>query len=266
MRTCISLALLAATLHTAQAADGRYVVTSCANGTRLPIAFVADCSRLGSAATRALCATFIENQACRVYPTYRRLTGIDIAPRCRRIKCIIHDLSSAPGGRDFGGMAKGCEVAFMAKYAIDLRKDSPIGPHEVHELLHHFRMSSSALKPLTHGHALFGSSMAEAISQLGDHTTYAQDLKRLRTEADRIEKKLEAPPWPPAHSTRCRLARLVVESRVYLERPETIATIYRAAAARPTDERDEAGRWLNRLLADIGGPTGRALLASNGCL
>src|SRR5580704_4175145 len=70
-------------------ADEPIVVTSCPGEERIAVTFKVDCSHVRDPAARAQCRPFIENQACKVFPAYRRITGINLEKPCPEIVYTI---------------------------------------------------------------------------------------------------------------------------------------------------------------------------------
>jgi hypothetical protein len=71
-------------------------ITACPSQTTIPVKFVVDCSHVKDAATRQLCSPFIANQACKVFPAYRKITGIRLEQRCPTITYTIYDKDNFP--------------------------------------------------------------------------------------------------------------------------------------------------------------------------
>jgi hypothetical protein len=65
-----------------------------------------DCSHVHDPTAHAQCKPFIENQACKVFPAYRRITGINLEKECPEITYTLYDKDQWPhpqGGE--GGQA-----------------------------------------------------------------------------------------------------------------------------------------------------------------
>jgi hypothetical protein len=76
----VSLAMLLASSLAAPAAVAQVstVVMDCPGQPKLPVTFEIDCSHVADPAARNLCKPFIENQACKIFPAYREITGIKL--------------------------------------------------------------------------------------------------------------------------------------------------------------------------------------------
>lgn len=68
-------------------------VTSCPQS-NLPVKFEVDCSHVADPATKQFCKSFAENQACKVFPVYRRITGIHLEESCSEFKYVIYDTNN----------------------------------------------------------------------------------------------------------------------------------------------------------------------------
>lgn len=122
------------------------------------VTFQVDCSRVAELQTRALCWSFAENQACRVSPAYRKITGIHLEESCPVFKYAIYDKDKWPYlNTNDGGFARRCGSEILTDFS--LRNSSDIGPIDVHEIL---RVYQEALGALPYSHILFGPSMIEA--------------------------------------------------------------------------------------------------------
>ena len=150
-----------------------FMVSSCPGQGRLPVRFQVDCSHLTDPASKQLCRPFIENQACKVFPAYRKITGIKLEDKCTSILFTIYQDSNWPHPKGEGGLALNCAVDYLEQYSVKFRKDSKIGPYDVHELLHEYQLT---LGPLPSVHPLFSSGMAEATRAVGDDEQYQTDI------------------------------------------------------------------------------------------
>jgi hypothetical protein len=197
-------------------------VSSCAKQEKLPVAFRIDCSHVKDAATKQLCRPFIENQACKVFPVYRKITGIKLEETCPSIKFTIYDDDNWPHGAGEGGLAFHCAVDYLAKYSLKFRSESKLGPYDVHELLHEYQLTLGALPSM---HPLFGPSMAEAIRQVGDLEQYERSLKNMKEEANRLADELESGKYKSSPK-QCSLAQAQVEESLYLENSRNVEMFY----------------------------------------
>ncbi len=181
-------------------ADEPIVVTSCPGGERIAVTFKVDCSHVRDPAARAQCRPFIENQACKVFPAYRRITGINLEKPCPEIVYTIYDKDQwphPPGGE--GGQAGRCSAELLSQFSVLI--ESSIGPYDVHELLHLYQ---SQIGSVPYSHILFGASQLEARREIGDHNGYEAGFARLKKEAldPNLNRSLRA--WRPICAARWR--------------------------------------------------------------
>ncbi|HTC94975.1 MAG TPA: hypothetical protein VK699_16145 [Terriglobales bacterium] len=163
-------------------------VSSCPGQPKIPVTLQIDCSHVSAAADKQLCRPFIQNQACKVFPAYRKITGIKLEQTCPAIKFTIYDDANWPHPKGEGGLALHCAVDYLTEYSIKFRSNSKLGPYDVHELLHEYQI---ALGPLPSAHVLFGPSMAEAMREVDDVEGYQQRVKSMQDEAQRLKEKLD---------------------------------------------------------------------------
>lgn len=224
-------------------------VTGCPGQAALPVSFVIDCSHVAAAASRQLCRTFIENQACKVFPAYRKITGINLEQTCKRIKFTIYDDDNWPHPKGEGGVALNCAVDYLAQYSLQAHANSKIGPYDVHELLHEYQMPLGALPD---AHVLFSSSMAEAMKEIGQTDDYAQAIKNMKDEAPRLEQRLHEGQVRAAKQ--CAVAETQVEESLYLENNRSVYAFYRKLViSRNADVTDRQVRF-NRMFYLVSGP------------
>jgi hypothetical protein len=210
-------------LSQAQAASqDQIMVSSCPGLGPLPVRFQVDCSHLSDSATKQLCRPFIENQACKVFPAYRKITGIKLEDQCRAILFTIYEDGNWPNPKGEGGLAKNCAVDYLQQYSVKFRKDSKMGPYDVHELLHEYQFT---LGPLPSMHPLFSPSMAEATRAIGDDEQYQIDIKRMQAESKRLYDELQSGKYK-GNPKECSIAQAQVEERLYLENPKLVSMYY----------------------------------------
>jgi hypothetical protein len=176
-------------------------VSSCPGGSKLPVTLQIDCSHVTSEADKQLCRPFIENQACRVFPAYRKITGIHLENTCKAIKFTIYEDSNWPHPKGEGGLALQCGVDYLAQYSIRSHPKAKSGPYDVHELLHEYQL---ALGALPDAHVLFSSSMAEAQREIGETDDYDRSLKNMKEESPRLKQELDAGKVTGDRVRRCR--------------------------------------------------------------
>jgi hypothetical protein len=204
------------------ASPDQTMVSSCPGVGPLPVRFQVDCSHLTDSASKQLCRQFIENQACKVFPAYRKITGIKLEDKCKVILFTIYEDSNWPHPKGEGGLALNCAVDYLEQYSVKSHKDSKMGPYDVHELLHEYQFT---LGPLPSMHPLFASSMAEAARAVGDEEQYQLDIKRMRTEAKRLHDELQSGKYK-GDPKECSIAQAQVEESLYLDNPKLVSMFY----------------------------------------
>jgi hypothetical protein len=223
-------------------------VSSCPGQSRLPVSFQIDCSHVKDAANRQQCQPFIENQACRVFPAYRKITGINLEQTCKSIKFTIYDEDNWPHPKGEGGLALNCAVDYLAKYSVQGRPTSKHGPYDVHELLHEYHIALGAIPA---PHILFGSSMAEAMKEIGETDDYELAMKNMRSEAPRLEE--EVSDGRISGPKACAAAETQVEESLYLEHSGSVYAFYRKLAiSRNANVTDRQQRF-NRMFYLVSG-------------
>jgi hypothetical protein len=244
------------------AAQDEITVSSCPGQPTIPVPLQIDCSHVKDAATKQQCRPFIQNQACKVFPAYRKITGINLEDTCKSIKFTIYDEDNWPHPQGEGGLALNCAVDYLAKYSLQGHPNSKMGPYDVHELLHEYQI---ALGAIPSPHVLFTSSMAEAMREIGEADDYERAIKNMKEEAPRLEQALrEGKITGPKE---CTLAESQVEESIYLENSRSVYAFYRkVAVSRNPDQADREARF-NRMLYLVSGPKPevRKFLLDHGC-
>lgn len=246
-------------MPTASSADETIVVTSCPGDAKIPVAFRADCSHVRDPAARAQCQPFIENQACKVFPAYRRITGINLEKACAEITYTIYDKDQWPHQeRGEGGVALRCATELLSEFSVLIK--SQLGPYDVHELLHLYQ---SQLGALPYSHILFGASQLEARREIGDHDGYEAGFARLKKEA--FAPDLEQQFARMAPDQRCRMAEVHEEARLYISDPKVVYAYYRdLEVGRLRDQADREARFA-RMFDKVSGGRAKPFLLEHGC-
>lgn len=238
-------------------------VASCPGQANIPVSFQIDCSHVKSAADMQLCRPFIQNQACKVFPAYRKITGIELEKTCKSIKFNIYDDDNWPHPKGEGGLAGNCSVDYLAEYSLHGHPQSKIGPYDVHELLHEYQI---ALGALPDPHILFSSSMAEAMRLVGETDEYNQAIQRMKEEAPRLEQELQNGKITE-QPKRCAVAETQVEETTYLADRQAVYAFYRKlVVSRNRDIADREARFA-RMLWIVSGPKPevKKFFLDNGC-
>jgi hypothetical protein len=255
------LALVAAVAAptTGRAADD--TVSSCPGQPEIPVTFSVDCSHVSAAADKAACHAFIENQACKVSPAYRKITGINLEDQCRNVTYTLYDKAEWPDKvGDAGGHALHCSAQLMVEYSLRIK--SPIGPYDVHELLHIYQ---DALGALPIAHILFGASQLEAQREIGDGSQYTFLFAHMKHEALDVDLDAQYAQGRVKAEQRCGLAEENYSERLYISNPQTIYESYRKLErGRLRDQADKEARF-NRMLDAVSGGRARAFLTQHGC-
>ena len=267
MRSILRAVVVAGTLLLALSVraedDDQITVSSCSGQPSLPVSFKIDCSHLENPATRQLCRPFIENQACKVFPAYRRITGIKLEDTCKSVKFTIYQDNNWPHPRGEGGLALHCSVDYLEQYSVKFRKDSKIGPYDVHELLHEYQI---ALGPLPSMHPLFSSSMAEATKAVGDDEQYQRELKNMQNESKRLHDELESGKYASA-ANQCSIAQTAVEESLYLENSRLLPMFYLKLPPTKGNSQTERDARFDRMffVVSSANPGVKKLLVEHGC-
>lgn len=246
----------------ATGANDVITVSSCPGVTQIPVIFQIDCSHLSDGASKELCTPFIHNQACVVFPAYRKITGINLEETCKSIKFTIYEEANWPHPKGEGGLALQCAIDYLSKYSLQAHPGSKIGPYDVHELLHEYQI---ALGALPDAHVLFSSSMAEALREIGETDDYQRSVKNMKAEAPRLAEELRNGKIPEAK--RCSVAETQVEETLYLEDSRSVYAFYRKLAkSRNPNQADRQTRF-NRMFYLVSGPKQevKKFLLDNGC-
>ena len=254
-------ALVAALLITASPvrAEEPIVVSGCPGQERIPVRFQVDCSHVHGAAAHAQCKPFIENQACKVFPAYRRITGINLEKECPEITYTIYDKSEWPhpqGGE--GGQAGRCTAELLSQFSVLVK--SQVGPYDVHKLLHLYQ---SQIGALPYSHILFGASQLEARREIGDRYGYEAGFARMKKEA--FDPNLEQRFAAMAADQRCRMAEVQEEARLYISNPRVVYAYYRdLEVGWLKDQADREARF-NRMFDKVSQGRAKKFLLDHGC-
>ncbi len=243
-------------------AQDQISVSSCPGAAKIPVAFQIDCSHVKDAASKQLCRPFIQNQACKVFPAYRKITGINLEATCRSIKFNIYDDDNWPHPKGEGGLAGNCGVDYLAKYSLLAHPASSIGPYDVHELLHEYQL---ALGALPDAHVLFSSSMAEALREIGETAEYDRAIKNMRSEAPRLEQELRS--GKITGPKQCAVAETQVEETLYLQNSRSVYAFYRKLEVSKNPAQADRQARFDRMFYLVSGPNPevKKFLQENGC-
>lgn len=195
------------------AASDEDTASSCTGQGRvkLPVIFTIDCSHVKEA-EKQFCRPFLENQACKVFWAYRKITGINLEQSCPTVKYTIYDKDTWPYQQgEAGGYARPCAAELMADYSLLMK--SKLGPYDVHEILHIYQ---AGMGPLPQQHILFGPSMLQAIKEIGDDENYQKRLANMRSEVTHLEDEFQK---GFIKGGKCALAETEFEEQLYLQNP-----------------------------------------------
>jgi hypothetical protein len=230
-------------------AQDRITVSSCPGQPKLPLSLEIDCSHLSDAAAKQACRPFIENQACKVFPAYRKITGINLEQTCKSLKFTIYTDDNWPHPKNEGGLALNCAVDYLAKYSVQSHPKSKIGPYDVHEILHEYQF---ALGPLPDAHVMFSSSMAEATREIGEADEYQRLMQVMRSDAPRLEKDLrDAKITGP---NQCTAAEYQVDENLYLANSRSVYAYYRKLTPSKNPSQADRQARFNRMFYLVSGP------------
>ncbi|MDE2136961.1 MAG: hypothetical protein KGJ68_05955 [Gammaproteobacteria bacterium] len=240
-------------------ADEPIVVTSCPGQQRIAVTFRLDCSHVRDPAARAQCRPFIENQACKVFPAYRRITGIDLEKACPEITYTVYDKDQWPhpqGGE--GGQAGRCSAELLSQFSVLI--DSAVGPYDVHELLHIYQ---SQIGSLPYSHILFGPSQLEARREIGDRYGYEAGFARLKKEV--FDPNLEQQFARMKPELRCPMAEVNEEARLYISDPKAVYAYYRELEIGWQKDQAQREARFNRMFAKVSEGRAKKFLLEHGC-
>jgi hypothetical protein len=256
----LSLAAALALPAPAGAAD-QTTVSSCPGQPQIPVTFSVDCSHLSAAADKAACPTFIENQACKVSPAYRKITGINLADQCRTVSYTLYDKEQWPDqGGDAGGHASHCTASLLAEFSVRIK--SSVGPYDVHELLHIYQDPLGAL-PIAH--ILFGPTQLEARREIGDAMGFEKGFANLKHEALDTDLDAQYASGRLKAESRCGLAEVIYSERLYVANTKSVYDFYRKLVRGTLrDPADREGRF-NRMFDAVSEGRARAFLTQHGC-
>jgi hypothetical protein len=231
-------------------------VSSCPNKPALPITFQVDCSHVSDPATRQQCKPFAENQACKVFWAYRRITGINLEDSCKTYTYTIYDADKWPHSRGEGGLEVRCGSDYIADYSV-LPK-SEIGPYDVHEMLHVYQNEIGALP---YAHIFFGPAMAEARKEVGDNRGYWDAMTQLKREMAMTQVAFQKGSVRPENE--CLTAELYIESNLYVENPKNLELFYRKLEPGRSKDMADRQRRFNRMFDLVSGGKEKQYLLSH---
>lgn len=253
MRWQVSLLALFGMVSALGLAQDVVRVSSCSNQAPLPIPFEVDCSHVSDPANKQLCKPFAENQACKVFQAYRKITGINLEDSCHAYKYTIYDKDKWPHPVRDGGLDVGCGSDYIADYSIFMK--SEIGPYDVHEILHVYQ---DQLGALPYEHVLFGSAMAEARREIGDNRGYGEAMTRLKSETARAEIALQKDTF--GHEDQCRAAESYVEASLYIKDTKNVDLYYRKLVRSWAKDMADRQRRFNRMFDVVSDGTAKQIL------
>jgi len=259
---------VAALLAPAASAQDQFTVSTCPGGEKIPIPFEIDCSHLKDAKSKAHCEPFITNQACKLFPAYRKITNVVLEKWCKSVKYTIYDPDGWPkqdAEAGAGGMTRSCSVDYLAKYSVDSYFRLAGAPYDTHEILHVYQMGIGGINSLQYMHILFGPSQVEAMKLIGDATSYRKWISILQGEVNGFDANYQKQLSKPAVD-RCQLAEVETEESLYLEDNNNVYEMWRKLGP-PLPKGNPAERQLrfNRMYDAVSGGKSRQFLLAHGC-
>lgn len=260
LRLAIAVGTVAILACARASAQDIITVSSCPESGRLPVTFQVDCSKVANSASKNLCRPFGENQACKVFPAYRTITGIQMEQSCPVFRYTIYDKDKWPyQNTNDGGFAGRCGAEILTDFS--LLNSSQIGPIDVHEILHVYQ---EALGALPYSHILFGPSMTEARRMIGDNKGYGIEFIRMKQEFNRSKAEYETGK-AMAGSDPCVQAELYEETLLYMKDHNNVELFYtKLERGRLKDQADREARF-NRMFDTVSGGQAKAFLLEHGC-
>jgi len=256
MKRVLAFVGLAGMLCSAAFGQDVVKISSCANQSALPLPFEVDCSHVADSATRQLCRPFAENQACKVFWAYRKITGINLEDFCHVFKYTIYDENKWPHGAGEGGLAGICEADYITDYSLQVKSD--IGPYDVHEILHVYQQSLGAIPD---PHILFTPSMAEAEREIGDNKAYEDHIKAMKDGQQVKAAALKEKQSSIDHE--CLIAENYILSDLYLKDPNNVFLFYRKLERSWEKDMGDRFRRFNRMFDLVSGGTAKRFLLSH---
>jgi hypothetical protein len=256
-----------AAVATSAAAQTQFSVTKCQDYTP-PVRFEIDCSHTKDPATQAACRPFLENVACKVFPAYRKITGIKMEDFCKTYQYVIYDQDNWPHKGNAGGLTGKCQTDYEAQVSVLIKwPDSSFGPYDVHEILHGYQPGLGGRLP--DEHVLFTSSMTEATRVLGDEKTYEWRMNRMKEESQGLEKEFQEGKVKPQFQ--CKVANTLFDELLYLKDVRVVYQYYDWLLRNPdkvtgqenTIERAQAR--FNRMFDAVSRGEARKFMADHGC-
>jgi hypothetical protein len=253
-------ASVAATLPAPVRAQDVVTVANCPGSEPPQVTFQVDCSQVADPATKALCRPFAQNQACKVFPAYRKITGIHMEDSCPVFKYTIYDKEKWPfqDSKD-GGRAGRCGAQILTDFSL-LNKSPELGPIDVHEILH---VHQDALGAIPYQHILFGPSMTEARHMIGDNTGYATAFVRMKQEFNQSKVAYET--GKMGGDNPCLQAEIYEETLLYMKDHNNVEQFYaKLQRSMLKDMADRTARF-NRMYDAVSGGEAKPFLLSHGC-
>jgi hypothetical protein len=256
----ITSALVVAILTSWVHAQDVVTISSCPGSGKTQVTLEVDCTNVADATAKAKCRPFAENQACKVFPAYRTITGIHLEDICPVIKYAIYDKDKWPyqDSKD-GGRAGRCGAQILTDFSL-FNTSPEVGPIDVHELLHVYQ---SDLGAIPYQHILFGPSMTEARHMIGDNTGYATEFVAMKKEFNRNKVAYET--GKATGDNQCLQAELYEETLLYMKDRNNVEQFYsKLQRSGLKDMADRTARF-NRMYDAVSGGEAKPFLLAHGC-
>lgn len=242
-------------------AQDHITVSSCPAQSKIPVTFAADCSHVNDAASKQLCGAFLQNQACKVFPAYRKITGIHLEDKCPSIQYNIYEKENwpYPNPKGEGGLAGKCVITIMADYSVNVK--SKIGPYDLHEILHEYEFVDG---PFIDEHPFFDPLQTEAAREIGDASGSQAYLARVKDEARQFGNSLAD--HDPVSEKNCVAAEKYMETTLYLEDSRNAYVYYLKLSPLPAKwTRADLAARVNRMFNVVSSGKAREFLLDHGC-
>jgi hypothetical protein len=256
-----------AVLAPGAAAQTQFSITKCPDYTP-PVRFEIDCSHVKDPAAQAACRPFLENQACKVFPAYRKITGIKMEDFCKTYQYVIYDQDSWPHKGHVGGLTGMCHTDYEAQVSVLIKwPNSSFGPYDVHEILHGYQPALG--RRLPDEHVLFSSSLAEATRVIGDVKTYDWRMTRMKVESQNLEKEFQEGQVKP--QSQCTAANTLFDELLYLKDIRVVYQYYEWLLRNPDKATgqentiEHAQARFNRMFDAVSKGEARRFMAERGC-
>jgi hypothetical protein len=258
---CVVLIAFAALLSVPALAQDIVTVDHCPGPNPLPMTFQIDCTHVANPEAKADCRPFAENQACKVFFAYRKITGFKLEQYCQTFKYTLYDKDQWPHeSADVGGLALNCGADLMTDSLI---RSPIVGPYDVHEMLHVYQ--DRPLGALPDAHILFGPAMAEAQRLIGDGKSNWNAMSRMKAELNRTATAPNPREASLPTDRQCVDAEFYIEDSLYVKNTNNVYNYYRKLEPGHVKDMNDRLARFNRMFDVVSGGAAKQYLLAHGC-